>query len=119
MKNLTSERLCVVAKLTDMGNSNTPLEEQIRPLVNAAPYLVLDVDGIAFTSMMLGDMVNLYSSFQKRWSGRPNGMALVHAPEVTKQVLRLAKLADKLPVYDDLDQAWRSFGPAPRAQARV
>ncbi len=119
MKNLTAERSCVVAKLSDVGHSTLPLQEQMRPLMDAAPYLVLDVDGIDFTSMILGEMVNLYMAFQEKWGSRPNGFAIIRAPEVTRQVIRTAKLADKMPMFDDLEQAWRSFGSAPRAQARA
>lgn len=119
MRNLTAERTCVVAKLSDVGQSTLPLQEQMRPLMNAAPYLVLDVDGIQFTSMMLGEIVNVYMAFQEQWGSRPNGMALIRASELTRQVLRLAKLGDKIPMFDDLEQAWRSFGSSPRAQARA
>jgi hypothetical protein len=115
MKNLTAERSCIVVKLSDVGGSNLPLQEQLRPLVNVVPFLIIDVDGISFTSMMLGEMVNLYMAFQDRWGSRANGLAMIRAPEVTKQVLRIAKLTDKIPVFDDMEQAWRSFGTAPRA----
>lgn len=67
MKTLTAERSCVVVKISDLGASNLPLEEQMRSLLGAAPYLVLDMDGIQITSMMLGELVNLYKSFEQRW----------------------------------------------------
>jgi len=116
MNNLTAERSCVVVKLSELGNSTVPLEEQMRPLVGMAPYLVLDLDGIKLTSMMLGELVNLYKSFEQRWNGKGRAMVIIRVPEVTKQVMHIAKLAEKIPLYDDLDQAWRSFGSAPRAQ---
>lgn len=117
MKTLTAERSCVVVKISDLGASNLPLEEQMRSLLGAAPYLVLDMDGIQITSMMLGELVNLYKSFEQRWGGKACAMVIIRAPEITKQVMRIARLAEKIPLYDDLDQAWRSFGSAPRAQA--
>lgn len=119
MKNLTAERSCIVVKLSDTGHSTLPLQEQMRPLVNAVPFLVLDADGIQFTSMMLGEMINLHTALQDRWSGRVTGMAIIRAPDITKQAIRIAKLSDKIPLFDDFDAAWRSFASAPRAQARA
>ena len=118
MKNLSVVRSCAVIKLSDLGTSSVPLQEQINPIVNSAPFLVLDVDGINFDSMMLGELVNLYTACSQRWGGRPYGVALIRAPEVTKQIVRIAKLAEKLPLYDDLESAWRAFGATP-GQARV
>jgi hypothetical protein len=80
-------------------------------------YLVLDLDGIQVTSMMLGELVNLYKVFEQRWKGKAGAMVIIRAPEITKQVMRIARLAEKIPLYEDLDQAWRSFGSAQRAQA--
>lgn len=119
MKNLTAERSCIVVKLSDLGHSTLPLQEQMRPLVNATPYLVLDADGIQFTSFMLGEMINLYMAFHDRWSGRASTLAIIRAPDVSKQAIRVAKLGDKIMLFDDFESAWRSFSNAPRAQARA
>lgn len=118
MKNLSVVRSSVVVKLSDLGTSQVPLQEQIKAIVSVAPYLVLDIDGVPFNSMMLGELVNVYMAYAERWSGRPFGVALIRAPEVTKQIIRIAKLADKLPLYDDLESAWRAFGSTP-GQARA
>jgi hypothetical protein len=67
---------------------------------------------------MLGELVNVYNAYFERWGTRPFSLALIRAPEVTKQIVRVAKLADKLPLYDDLESAWRSFGATP-GQARA
>jgi hypothetical protein len=114
MKNLTAERSSIVVKLSDVGGSNVPLQEQLAPVLNAVPFIIIDADGIPFTSMMLGEVVNLYMAFKERWGSRPSGIAMIGAPEVTRQVLRIAKLTDKIAIFDDLEQAWRSFGTAPR-----
>jgi hypothetical protein len=118
MKNLSLVRSCAVVKLSETGSSQIPLQEQIKPVVDLAPFVVLDVDGINFNSMMLGEIVNVFQANSERWGERPHGIALIRAPEVTKQILRVAKLADKLPLYDDLESAWRSFG-APPGPART
>ena len=118
MKNLSVVRSCVVVKLSDIGISQVPLQEQIKTVVSTAPYLVLDVDGVQFNSMMLGELVNVYMAYSERWAARPFGVALIRAPDVTKQIIKIAKLADKLPMYDDLESAWRAFGMSP-GQARA
>jgi hypothetical protein len=110
MKTLSLIRSCVVLKISDLGSSQVPLQEQIRPAIHAAPFVVIDVDGIHFTSMMLGEIVNVYMEFSRRWQGHAHGLALIRAPEVTRQIVRVAKLADKLVLYDDLEAAWRAFG---------
>jgi hypothetical protein len=68
---------------------------------------------------MLGEMINLYMAFQDRWSGRANPLAIIRAPDVTKQAIRVAKLGDKITLFDDFESAWRSFSSAPRVQARA
>jgi hypothetical protein len=118
MKNLSVVRSCAVVKLSDLGTSQVPLQEQIKTIVSIAPYIVLDVDGVQVNSMMLGELVNVYMACAEKWSGRSFGVALIRAPDVTKQIIRIAKLADKLPLYDDLETAWRAFGTSP-GQARA
>ncbi|HUJ74763.1 MAG TPA: hypothetical protein VL359_07885 [bacterium] len=110
MKVLTSERACVVIKLSDVSVSSLPLQEQVRGLMQVVPFLILDVAGIHFTSMLLGEVVNLFLACDQVWKERRHGLALVNVSEVSRQVFRIAKLNDKLPIYDSLEQAWAAVG---------
>jgi hypothetical protein len=109
MKVLSVKQSCMVLRLSDLGPSNLPLLEQARPFIITAPYVVLDVDGIHFSSMLLGEVVNLYVGFTNHWKDHRHGMAMAHVPEVSRKVFQVSKLTEKIPVFDTLDEAVKSF----------
>jgi anti-anti-sigma regulatory factor len=110
MKVLSVKQASAVLRLSDLGPSNLPLLEQARPFILSTPFVVLDVDGIHFSSMLLGELVNLYVGFSNHWKGQRHGMALVHVPEVSRKVFQVSKLTDKIPLFDTVDEAVKSFG---------
>ncbi len=112
MKLLSADRTCSVVKLSDAAVSTLPLVNQMQPVMEASPFLILDADGIQFSSMLIGEVVNLYLAFQQRWQDHRHSMVLVHVPEKSKQVFRVARLVEKVPIFDDLEQAWKSFSPS-------
>jgi len=109
MKVLSVKQACVVIRLSDLGPSNLPLLEQARPYITASPFVVLDVDGIHFSSMLLGEVVNLYVGFNTHWKDRRHVMAMVNVAEVSKQVFTVSKLTERIPVYNTVEDAMRSF----------
>jgi hypothetical protein len=109
MKMFSIKQTCAVIRLADVSGSPPPLLEQARPLLIASPFIILDVDGVHFSSMLLGEVVNLYQAFTGHWKEKRHGMAMVRVPAVSQQVLKVAKLLDRIPVYDTLDEAVKSF----------
>jgi hypothetical protein len=99
----------MVLKLSDLGPSTLPLLEQARPFIQATPFVVLDVDGIHFSSMLLGEVVNLYVEFSSHWKDQRHGMAMAHVADVSKKVFQVSRLTDRIPIYDSLDDAFKSF----------
>ena len=109
MKVLSVKQSCMVIRLSDLGPSDLPLLEQARPLITACPFVVLDVDGIHFSSMLLGEVVNLYVGFTNHWKDQRHGMAMSHVPDISKKVFQVSKLTEKIPIFDSLDDAVKSF----------
>jgi hypothetical protein len=99
----------MVLKLSDFGPSTLPLLEQARPFIHATPFVVLDVDGIHFSSMLLGEVVNLYVEFSNHWKAERHGMAMAHVAEVSKKVFQVSRLTDRIPIFESLEEAVRSF----------
>lgn len=110
MKVLSVKQASTVLRLSDLGTSNLPLQEQARPFIISTPFVVLDVEGIHFSSMLLGEVVNLYVAFTNHWKQQRHGMAMVHVPEVSRKVFQVSKLIDKIPLFDTVDEAVKSFG---------
>jgi len=109
MKMLTIKQSCVVLRLSDVSSSPAPLMEQARPLIVASPFMILDVEGVQFSSMLLGEVVNLYQAFTSHWKDRRHGLAMVHVAPVSQQVMKVAKLLDRIPAYGTVDEAVKSF----------
>jgi hypothetical protein len=109
MKILTVRQTCVVIRLSELADSSLPLLEQARPFIMLTPYVVLDVDGIHFTSMLLGEVVNLYMAFSNHWKSSRHGMGMVNVAEVSQQVFRTAKLTDRIPIFDNIEMAMKAL----------
>ncbi len=112
MKVLSVKQSCMVLKVSDLGPSTTPLVEQARAFIQATPFVVLDVEGVHFSSMLLGEVVNLYVEFSGHWKDQRHGMAMAHVPEVSRKVFQVSKLTERIPIYDTLDDAVKAFGVA-------
>jgi len=109
MKNLSVARSCSLVRLTDIQQSGAPLKEQVQACVNASPCLILDTDGLQFTSMMLGDLVNVYSALKERWPQGNVAMGMIGASDLTRQVMRISRLDQTISVFDTLENAWRAL----------
>lgn len=112
MKVLSVKQSCMILKVSDLGPSTVPLVEQARPYIHATPFVVLDVDGVHFSSMLLGEVVNLYAEFSSHWKDQRHGMAMTHVPDLSRKVFQVSKLTDRIPIYDTLDEAVKSFSLA-------
>lgn len=111
MKSLNMTRTCSLVKLSDVENPGAPLGEQLDASLRSSPALILDVDGIQFTSMMLGELVNVLGSLKAVWGANKASMALVRPTTLARQVMKVSKLDQAIPVFDDLESAWRGVRP--------
>lgn len=106
MRSLRLETPCTLLRLvSDDGPAGATLPEQARAYLATCPYLLLDVRGVQFNSMMIGEIVNLYSAFSNLWQGRTHRLALVNADDFSRRVFETTHLTERIPVYASLDEA--------------
>jgi anti-anti-sigma regulatory factor len=110
MKTLNATRHCSLVKLSDVEHAGPPLGEQLINSVRASATLILDVDGVQFNSMMLGELVNVLGMLKAKWGESNAAMALVRPTAMARQVMQVSKLDQAIPLFDDLDSAWRGVG---------
>ncbi len=106
MKFLSVVDSATVLRLSDHGDSNHPLQEQIDTFMKSSPQIVLDVDGINFSSMLIGELVNVSLRLDALWEGqRTTSLSLVNVNSFSRKVLETVKLTERIPIYDTLDEA--------------
>jgi hypothetical protein len=115
MKNLTVAKICTLVRLTEWERTGSSLRDQLATLIDGCPRLLLDIDGIQFNSMMLGDLVSVRNALRERWGVGNEYVAVLRPTNVTRQVMKLSKLDQAIPVFDDVESAWRSV-EAPAAK---
>ncbi|MEE8396184.1 MAG: hypothetical protein V3S29_09030 [bacterium] len=107
---LETVKTCAIAVLSTTGTPGEPLVEKIRPHMEISPCLLLDGGDINFSSMQIGELVNLVKAFDARWQGQQHGLALFNVSKVSADSFRVAGINQLLPVFDSVSQALASFG---------
>ena len=105
MKTLQLKRVCTILKLTDSAPAQTTLTDQVSPFLIQAPHLVLDVEGIQFNSMLIGELVNVHRTFEERWRDEEHHIALVNLSEVSRAVFERVRLTEMFPVFGSIGEA--------------
>jgi hypothetical protein len=105
MKTLQVEASYIVLKLTDRKSAPQTLTEQALPFFALSPVLVLDVDGIQFSSMLIGEILNVHRGFADQWEGNPYRVALVNVTDTSRQVLQRVRLDTMFPMFATVDEA--------------
>lgn len=105
MKTLQLEQAHIVLRLTDTELSAQTLSDQTAPFLVQSPNLVLDVRGVQFNSMLIGELVNLYRSFEAQWGERPHRIALVNLSDFSREVFHRAHLDQLFTLADSLGDA--------------
>jgi anti-anti-sigma regulatory factor len=110
MKTLQVDQAFTVVKLTDALPAKATLTEQLEPYVDRSPNLILDVSGIQFNSMLIGEIVNVHRTFEERWKNDEHRIAVVNLTDVSRTVFRRIRLDEFFPIFDTLSDA---LYPAP------
>ncbi len=113
MRTLHVERAFTVLKLTDSANLSATLGEQIRPYLETTPELILDVSGIQFNSMLIGEIVNLHQRFEQRWKERKHRIALVNLTDTSRAVFERVRLEAYFSIFDSVAEACNGAPHAP------
>jgi anti-anti-sigma regulatory factor len=107
MKTLQLEQAFTVLKLSDTMPPRETLTEQVQPYLDRSPNLILDLDGILFNSMLIGELVNVHRAFEEHWKGQTHQISLVNLSEVSRAVFERVRLTDYFPIYGSFPDAMR------------
>ena len=100
---------CTIVKLRQTSDQKIPLEEQAQKYLRQNPFLLLDVGGMEFSSMNIGELVNLRGSFDEIWGGTMHRIALLNLSDTGKDIFSRVGLTDHFPFYDSLEAAIEDF----------
>ena len=104
MKYLDIQSSFSVIKL-DLRSDHVPLTQQAEEILKLSPYIILDADNIAFTSMLIGEVITLARAFGEQWKDRDHQMALVRVTDNSKLVLKMVRIEQLVPIYDSFKDA--------------
>jgi anti-anti-sigma regulatory factor len=105
MKTLQLQQAYTILRLTDTLPPRRTLTEQVQPYIPQSPLLILDVDGIQFSSMLIGEIVNVHRNFEEHWKGQTHQFSLVNLSDVSRAVFERVRLTDYFPIYGSLSDA--------------
>ncbi len=105
MKTLNCEVACTMLRLAESSVTGQPLVEQVHEIIESCPNIVLDVEGIQFTSMLLGELANLAKKFEQIWEDRQHSICMTHVEPASQRVLTTVKFDRLIPIASSMDEA--------------
>lgn len=101
MRLLDVDRACTILRLKHSDASGHSLLEQVRPMLEHVPHIILDMAGIRITSMAIGELTNLAREFQTYWHGRPHSLRMTNLDATGRKSLAVIHFDQVIPVMDD------------------
>lgn len=101
---------CTVIRLSSSRLEEATLVEQAEPYLAQNRYLVLDAGGINFSSMEIGELMNLADDFHKAWAGKACYIAVSNLTPSAKEVFSMTKLDQIFPTFGSISEALDYFG---------
>lgn len=105
MKNTGKPGSHTVLKFDKYSSNDTTLTQWSEKFLAAAPFLILDVEGVNFDSRLIGELINLHRSFTKVWEDKPTRLALVNLSDFSKIVFDTVKLSNIIERYESVSEA--------------
>ena len=105
MKNTGKPGSHTILKFDEYSGSDTTLTQWTEKFLDAAPFLILDVEGLNFDSRLIGELINLHRYFSNAWEDQPTRMALVNLSDFSKTVFNTVKLHHIIKCHDSISEA--------------
>ena len=105
MKNLKLDQSYTILKLSESMGAGSVLEEQIADHIHSSPLLILDVEGILFNSMLIGEIINLCMVFEAHWKDTRHRIALVNLTHTSRAAFERMHLQGRVQLCDSLGDA--------------
>lgn len=109
MKFVQVKQASALFKLEETSHLGLPLLEQVGPLLEQNPFVILDCEGIELSSLIIGEFVNVLRHLNDKWRDRAHGMALVNLSPPARQMFETTKIDQMLPVYNNIPDAMHHF----------
>ena len=100
-----------VIQLRVAADQNQALDEQAAKYLSQNPFLLLDVGNVEFTSMNLGELVNLRARFDGIWGDKLHLIGLLNLNDHGKTIFQKVGLSQMFPFFDTIDSAIKEFHP--------
>ncbi len=108
---LDLENTALVLSLRTVSESEDILVDQVREMIPLSRFIILNIKGIFFTSLLIGDIINVFHLFEEHWKDQSHRMVFVQADPSAKRIFDMTKLTKKIPVYDSVDKAIEDLPP--------
>jgi hypothetical protein len=105
MNYLNSIYAAAALRISQTSATNGTLLDQVGPYLSLTPSLILDIQGVALTSMAIGELVNVVKACQQRWGTRFTGIFLTHVSDQSWNVLATARLTDLMRPFPTVEAA--------------
>lgn len=109
MNYLEIDQTCTLLRLRLTSKSDLTLGEQVTPYIEQNPLLVLDVEGLSFNSMQIGELLNIWNRFKSHWAGKAHSLAFINLTPQAREVFKIARLSKLFQICDSLGQAMDDF----------
>lgn len=108
---LSLQNSALVLSLEAVQESKDTLVAQVQHMIPQSRFLILNIKGVAFTTLLIGDIVNVLNLFEEHWKDQSHRIMFVQADPSARRILDLTKLSKKFPVYDSIEKAIEDLPP--------
>ena len=92
-------------RLVDSGRSKQTLFEQLSSIAGISSNVLLDAQGVVFTSMLIGELVNFAKELKAMWAGKPHSIAMTNINPSSMSMLLTVKFDRVIPLFESHDEA--------------
>lgn len=108
---LKLENSALVLSLRAVSESDDMLVEKVRDMIPLSRFIIFNIKGITFTTILIGDIINVLNLFEEHWKDQTHKMMFVQADPSAVRIFDLTKLSKKIPVYESVDHAIDDLPP--------
>lgn len=108
---LKLENTALVLSLRAVTESDEILMDQVRHMIPLSRFIIFNIKGITFTTILIGDIINVLNFFDEHWKDQSHRMMFVQADPSAVRIFDLTKLSNKIPVYESVDKAIEDLPP--------
>ena len=112
MRFLGIQRAWLVIKLAEASSGDLTLLEQAKAMLAVNAFVILDAEGVYFTSFQIGEIMNVVREFQEQWGHDPHAVGVINLSPMARRVFETAKVDQVLPIFSNLSEAMQGISSA-------